>query len=492
MSPRRLPTSPLPPDLDHVGGLRAARWLRESTRGQMHYFGPAAQTRLIDEAVRRHGLRDTGIGWTVASSGWKGAWLTPEWAAMLQAAHDGAFDILVTAYVSRFLRNLKQTLISIEDQLHPAGVAVLFVDEHILSSDPDDWHDLVEEATDAERFSRRTAKRQREGHAAKRAIGEPGGRPPFGFGRDDAKSPKLVELPDSIGLVRSIFGWAAEGLTDREVACRTGLKKTRVSEILTNSIYNGVLRDGNRRAAVIDDNLWTQVQEMRSRHSRRHPGPATYRSYLWSGLIRCRSCGRRLTGHVERYRHVDACAAFRAARPGGSDPRHLGDSYKAEVYDDVVPRALAHVVANAALIAEVEGSVQDRRVDTPDQFRLARIRRERQQATRRLEADRDVAAWTATMERLDREESEAQTIDTPRPTLHEIAAALTDLQSLFADAEPATQHRIVQALFEQVEVLGPNEVWLYPSVEAEARGWAAAMSGEFRVEVRKTGRGERI
>ena len=49
----------------------------------------------------------------------------------------------------------------------------------------------------------------------------------------------------------------------------------------------------------------------------------------------------------------------------------------------------------------------------------------------------------------------------------------------------------MQALFEQVEVLGPSEVWLYPSIEAETQGWAAAMSGEFRVEVRKTGRGER-
>ena len=41
-------------------------------------------------------------------------------------------------------------------------------------------------------------------------------------------------------------------------------------------------------------------------------------------------------------------------------------------------------------------------------------------------------------------------------------------------------------------MLGPNEVWLYPSVEAEARGWAAAMSGEVKLDVRKTGRGERI
>jgi hypothetical protein len=32
----------------------------------------------------------------------------------------------------------------------------------------------------------------------------------------------------------------------------------------------------------------------------------------------------------------------------------------------------------------------------------------------------------------------------------------------------------------QVKVLGPNEVWLCASLEAEARGRAAAMSGEFR------------
>lgn len=42
-----------------------------------------------------------------------------------------------------------------------------------------------------------------------------------------------------------------------------------------------------------------------------------------------------------------------------------------------------------------------------------------------------------------------------------------------------------------MEVLGPNEVWLYPSVEAEARGWAAAMSGEFQVQERKTGQSKR-
>ena len=148
----------------------------------------------------------------------------------------------------------------------------------------------------------------------------------------------------------------------------------------------------------------------------------------------------------------------------GASQASKGDSYAAAVYDDIAPRALAHVVAGAALVSEVQDALEDQLKRMPDQFSLARIRRERQRATQRLEADRDVVAWSATMERLDRQEAEAKATDVPSLSSREIAASLADLQSLFADAEPATQHRIVQALFEQMEVLGPNNVWLYPSV----------------------------
>jgi DNA invertase Pin-like site-specific DNA recombinase len=505
MSPRRLPTVTLPPDLDHVRGLRAARWTRESTGKvdpatgkptgrQWDNFGPDAQHEQQERAIERNGLvdateADPTLHFRVAHSGRTIA-ETPEFGQMLQRAGTD-FDLLVVGYASRFARDLR-TAVNARHDMHARGAVILFADEHLLSSDERHWKEWADEAVEAEAYSRKLGRRITEGLEAKRRrLGEPGGSPPFGFRRDGGKPPCLAEVPDQIEVVRSVFRSAAEGLTDREIAARTGLKKTHVSELLTNAIYNGVLRDGNRRPPIIDDSLWTQVQEMRSRHSHRHPGPATYRSYLWSGLIRCRSCGRRLTGHVERYRHVEACEAFRAARPGGSDPRHRGDSYTAATYDEVAPRALAHVVANAALVAEVEDAIGDRLGHMPDQFRLARIRRERQQATRRLEVDRDVNAWKATMERLDREETEAQATDAPSLTMQGVAESLADLQALYTDAEPATKHRIVQALFEQVEVLGPSEVWLYPSVEAEARGWAAAMSGEFRVEVRKTGRGER-
>ena len=72
-----------------------------------------------------------------------------------------------------------------------------------------------------------------------------------------------------------------------------------------------------------------------------------------------------------------------------------------------------------------------------------------------------------------------------------MADYLADLPGLYDAAERATRKRILQALFERVEVLGPNQLWLVPSAEAEARGLGPLFTGEFHTKVRQTGRGER-
>jgi hypothetical protein len=79
----------------------------------------------------------------------------------------------------------------------------------------------------------------------------------------------------------------------------------------------------------------------------------------------------------------------------------------------------------------------------------------------------------------------------PRLTHQAVAEALMDLQLLFQRSLVGTQKRIAQALFEHVEVLGPARVWLHPSDEAVALGWATAMTGEFTAHLRQSGRGER-
>ena len=235
----------LPPSLDHIAGLRVARWFRESTAGQWDNFGPDAQREQQDRAIARYGLVDSGLAWSVAASGWTSAWRTPAWEAMLAAARAGAFDVLVVGYVSRFLRNLKQTLIAVEDHLHQAGVAVLFADERLLSSDPDDWDQFVREAQEAEAYSRKLSKRVGEGYAAKRRrLGVPGGnRAPYGIIREG--KPSTLRIDEATApTVRQAYELAATGLTDWEVAAQTNLAKTHVGEILTNPIYAGQLRTG--------------------------------------------------------------------------------------------------------------------------------------------------------------------------------------------------------------------------------------------------------
>ncbi|MEX1336467.1 MAG: recombinase family protein, partial [Candidatus Limnocylindrales bacterium] len=101
----------LPRELDDLSGMRAARWFRESTAGQWDNFGPDAQREQQDRAIERYALVDAGLEWSVAASGWTSAWRTATWEAMIGSATSGAFDVLVVGYVSRFLRNLKQTLI---------------------------------------------------------------------------------------------------------------------------------------------------------------------------------------------------------------------------------------------------------------------------------------------------------------------------------------------------------------------------------------------
>lgn len=79
----------------------------------------------------------------------------------------------------------------------------------------------------------------------------------------------------------------------------------------------------------------------------------------------------------------------------------------------------------------------------------------------------------------------------PRLTHHAVAEALIDLQLLFQRSQTSTQRRLAQALFVHVEVLGPGRVWLHPSDEVVALGWATTMTGEFAAPLRQSGRGER-
>jgi DNA invertase Pin-like site-specific DNA recombinase len=483
----------MPRSPDHLHGLRAARWIRESTAGQYATYGPDSQRKLQDRAIAQLGLVDVGLAWEPAQSG-STVYLGPAMAAMLEAARAGAFDVLVVAYVDRWQRNLRQTLNLLEDELHPAGVVVWFCDEEILSSNDRAWDQLVDRAKAAESWLRIHRKRVKDGLAAKLASKrDPGGRPPYGFRRNE----KLVEPDPSKGPdIRAIFEASAGGMTDREVAALTGIPLFTVRGMLTSPLYLGRLRDGGPAnwSPLVDRATWNRVQSFRAKRATNAGRPASPSRPYALPMLHCAACGRHLAGDTGYYRHLDPCAPFTAAQPPEMRRgRALGHAYRRERYEAVVGGLLDQVKLGAGTLASVVGEL----VETGpavDRLTLARVDRERDAAIARYRRDRDARVLEATMARLDAEEAEARQERTPDAVpagdavryLEQLAETWHELED-----EPGRGRRMLaEALFERIDVLGFREATVQLTEHAVAHGFAAVIPSRLSLEGKS--RGERI
>lgn len=481
----------LPSTVDELRGLRAARWIRESTTGQFDRYGPDAQRELQTRSIDRVGLIDLGLEYSAAHSG-STVHGSPMMRSMLDAAAAGAFDVLVVAYVARWQRNLRQTLNLLEEQLHPAGVAVWFADEELLSSSDRAWDQLVDEAKGAESWLRKHRRRVKEGLAAKlREQRDPGGHPPFGFRRDTAKL--LEPDPALTATVQGTFELAAAGATDRQVALHSGLTIHVVRGMLRSTLYAGRLPDGRptRFAPVVSPALWTEVQAVRDRRRTRDGRPPVRRTYALS-MLRCSACGRRLIGDTGRYRHTDVCEAFASAhvapkrRGRGQHRTTVGNSYAADLYEQLVAAVLERIALGADVITEVLAD-PSRQAAEPDRVALARIERERDAVLAAYRRTRDAGELERVMARLDTEAEIARTLDVVEPLpAAEAVAFLRDLPAAWA-AATWSRRALAESLFASIDVLGLRTMRIEPTRHALERGLADA----FQARTAGYGRGER-
>jgi len=480
-----------PATIEDPAGRQAARWIRESTAGQFDRDGPEAQADMQDHAIARLGLVDSGLAWRAAHSG-RTVYRSAEMVEMLGAAQRGEFDVLLVGYVSRWQRNLRRTLELLEDTLHPAGVPVYFCDEEILSSSDRHWDQLVDEAKDAERYSRRLSRRIKEGYASKLAKErDPGGRPPYGFRRNAAKL--LEPDPGRVATVRRVFELAAGGLPDRDVAAAVELPLFTVRGILTSPLYVGRLRDGNpaRWAPLVTGAEWEAAQATRAKRATNTSRPADPRRPYALDMLHCASCGKRLTGDTGYYRHRDPCAQFVAARPEHRGRgRTLGHAYRRELYEQIVEELLAEASVGAPAIASVVGEV-NRAASPPDRSVLDRIARERERAMARYLQDRAGSRLEQTMNRLDQEQATAETRERSDDIPADVAVRyVQDLPETWLKAEGGSGRQLLaSALFDRIDVLGIQEVTVHLSAHAVRHGLATALPAEVGILV--SGRGER-
>jgi len=472
----------LPRSLEELRGRRMARWIRESTTGQFDTYGPDSQRERQDAAAERWGLVDTGIAYEVAVSG-KIAWRSPTMARMVADARAGAFEVLVVGYSDRWQRNLRRTLEVLEDDLHPAGVAVLMADRRILSSDPDDWDELVAEATSAERYIRRLAGRITDGYAAKfRGRGDQAGNPTLGF-RRSSEPPHVLEI-DPAGMDRAVDvfrRYALGNLSTAALAGDVGLGEEQVRKMLRNPLYNGWAsrhRGAERLPAPwrhdppVDDALWDQVADVRAANTRGGGPRRVDRADPLLGLLWC-VCGRRIradgmmgSGASQRRArmHPDPCPAWgRQAR------------YAAETWETPIAGQVGALRLDRRTIAAVRRVVLAP-MPVPLATSAARFRRTKLAlAERHVAGDIDDAAYLEQLATIRDQERDAATVKARSADPERALAYLEDLTTLWRKATPAEQAELVRTIYARVEIAGPTFVGVTLTPAAYEHGLDVAL-----------------
>ena len=245
---------------------------------------------------------------------------------MIADARMGKFELILTKEVSRFSRNILDT-IAYTRELKALGVGVLFLNDGISTLEPDAELRLSIMGSIAQEESRKTSSRVKWGQTRRMEQGVVFGRSLLGY---DVKDGLLTVNPEGAELVRLIFhkyGVEQKGTTViarelREAGYRTHRGGIRwngscIVKLLKNEKYVGdliqkktitpdylthakkanhgeeelvIIRD--HHPPIIDRELWDVVQEeLKKRNRNGALGAGHSNRYIFSGKIKCGECG---------------------------------------------------------------------------------------------------------------------------------------------------------------------------------------------------------
>lgn len=477
----------LPRSIDELRGLRAARWIRESTAGQFDRYGPDSQREQQDAFMARFGLVDTGLVYTVAHSG-RTVWRSAAMEEMLAAAGVD-FDVILAGYFDRWQRNTRRTIEIVEDRLHPAGAAWVMCDRRLLSSDPRDWREMRKLASEAEEYSEKLGERITDGYGAKfRRFADQAGNPPLGF-RRSAEPPHVLEIdPASIGRIVALFeAYAAGNRSMDELASAFGLGTEQVRKALGNPLYNGFVRrhrgpDEHRAPATwrgtppVSDELWARVQELRRARARGQLTRRTARTPdLLGGLLFCSGCRRPLTsdglkGEGRRRRlHREPCATW------GSATRRASSAYEVPIAAQLAGIRLGQgdIVRLAAALT------------TPRRDDLTRARLEREKRSLVLDVAAGRIGDEAYLARIATLRAQIESIDRqPARDGIDVDVAIGYVRNLAAawrDADDDARTELAHAVYARIEVTPDAFRRIELTPEAYRHGLQAVLPRSVRV-----------
>jgi len=253
---------------------------------------------------------------------------------MMNDAYEGKFQMIVTKEVSRFSRNILDT-ISYTRELRAIGIGVIFATDRINTLEPESEMILSYIAAQSQEESRRTSARVVWGQMRQMEKGVVFGQSLLGY---DVKDGRIRINPDGAEIVRLIFHkYAVEQVGTSEIArflTREGYctyrgsskwKSNTVIKILNNEKYVGdlvqkktytpdflshekkrnkgevpLITISNHHEPIISREVWNLAQE-RLRRNNKHTARESGHSnrYVFSGKIKCGQCGSSFVGRFK-------------------------------------------------------------------------------------------------------------------------------------------------------------------------------------------------
>jgi len=244
---------------------------------------------------------------------------------MMDDARQQKFDLVLTKEISRFARNVQDS-IKYTEELRKLGIEVRFLTDNINSFDPD--HELRFNLMSSiyQDESRRTSQRVRWGHKRQMEIGVVFGVSVYGY---HLKGGKLSVNEDEAWVIRLIFSLyldegmgvhrIAKALENKGIPSPTGSqtwKNASILRMLKNEKYMGILKqkkqitidyktherkinNGEEDFIIIKDNheaivppeVWHKTQdEIASRRAKIANKTNHSNRYWLSGKIKCERC----------------------------------------------------------------------------------------------------------------------------------------------------------------------------------------------------------
>lgn len=318
--------------------LRAAAYCRVSTNKDEQLDSYEAQQTFFRDYCERTNYRLIEIYGDEGKSGTKMKNRT-QLLRLLDNASRNQFDVILIKDPSRLARNVVDFLTAVR-KLRALGVQVIFVNYDLSSSDSSEFM-LTMLSAIAQEESANMSKRVKFG---KRINAEKGRVPNlvYGYNKTAGEYFSLSINDVEAAIVREIFErYASEEMGASLIATdlnRRGYKTKRncaftqkaITSILSNPLYTGRVVNGKQEVSdfltgtrtdrdtedwlitqrpelrIVSDELFDQAQQIRASRLRAYAvtGDRVSNRYLFSGLLRCKCCGRHFARVSRTYKNT--------------------------------------------------------------------------------------------------------------------------------------------------------------------------------------------